>query len=507
MKLFSTRQIASIDQFTIANEPISSCELMERASSEIYNKITELFSKDAEFVVIAGHGNNGGDGLVVARLMAQSNFKVRVLLVSQIEKLSPDSKINFERLRTISSIKCQFIKKSSEIDFASDEVIIDALFGSGLTRPLEGLALETVIKINNSGCKVASIDIPSGLMGEDNSGNNKEGIVKANYTLTLQFPKISFFFSENSKYTGKWFVLPIGLHKDIIEKEPSPFFYTEIDTIKNIIKKRDQFSHKGNFGHALLMAGSYGKMGAAVLSAKACMRTGVGLLTTHIPECGYEIVQISVPEAMVSIDTCREFISELPSLKNFNSIGIGPGIGTNPLTLELLRKLIENAFVPFVLDADALNLISENKDMLKLLPVNTIITPHPKEFDRLAGNSESSYERLLKAKQLAKKYNLIIILKGAYTQIVFPDGKCFFNSTGNPGMATGGSGDVLTGIILGLLAQGYSSFEAALLGVYLHGLSGDVSAKGNSQESLIASDIIENIGNAYKIIQKEKHLL
>lgn len=503
MKLFSTRQIASIDQFTIANEPISSCELMERASSEIYNKITELFSKDTEFMVIAGHGNNGGDGLVVARLMAQSNFKVRVLFVTQIEKLSPDCKVNFERLKTISSIKYQFINKSSEISFNSNEVIIDALFGSGLTRPLEGLALEMVIKINNSECKVVSIDIPSGLMGEDNSKNNKEGIVKADYTLTLQFPKVSFFFAENSKFTGKWFVLPIGLHKEIIEKESSSFFYTEIDTIKNILKKRDQFSHKGNFGHALLIAGSYGKMGAAVLSAKSCMRTGVGLLTTHIPECGYEIVQISVPEAMVSIDTCHEFISELPSLKNYNSIGIGPGIGTNPLTLELLRKLIENVSVPIVLDADALNLISENKDMLKLLPVNTIITPHPKEFDRLAGNSESSYERLLKVKQLAEKYNLIIVLKGAYTQIVFPDGECFFNSTGNPGMATGGSGDVLTGIILGLLAQGYSSFEAALLGVYLHGFSGDLSAQENSQESLIASDIIDNIGNAYKIIQKE----
>jgi ADP-dependent NAD(P)H-hydrate dehydratase / NAD(P)H-hydrate epimerase len=503
MKLFSTRQIASIDQYTIANEPISSCDLMERASMEIYKKITELFFKDTEFVVIAGHGNNGGDGLVVARLLSQANYKVRVLFVTQIEKLSADSKVNFERLKTISSIKYQFVKNSNEIDFHSDEVIIDALFGSGLTRPIEGLALEAVIKMNNSGCKIISIDVPSGLMGEDNSENNQEGVVKATYTLTLQFPKISFFFAENAKFTGKWFVLPIGLHKDIMEKEPSPFFYTEMDTIKNILKKRDPFSHKGNFGHGLLIAGSYGKMGAAVLSARASMRTGLGLLTVHIPECGYEIFQISVPEAMVSIDTCHDFISELPSLKNFNSMGIGPGIGTNPLTLELLRKLIENVSVPMVLDADALNLISENKDMLKLLPVNTIITPHPKEFDRLVGNSESTYERLHKAKQLAEKYKLIIVLKGAHTQIVFPDGKCFFNSTGNPGMATGGSGDVLTGIILGLLAQGYSSTKAALLGVYLHGLSGDISALEKSQESLIASDIVDNIGYAYKLIQKE----
>jgi ADP-dependent NAD(P)H-hydrate dehydratase / NAD(P)H-hydrate epimerase len=503
MKLFNVSQISAIDKYTIANEPIESIDLMERASKAICNKIIEIFSKDKKIVVVAGHGNNGGDGLAVARMLHENGYTVRIILVDLSNKLSIDCQKNFDRIISFNEVKYIVLKNISELKFEKNEVIIDALYGSGLSRQLEGLSLDIVKKINVAGNKILSIDLPSGLFGEDNLLNNPIGIVNADYTLTLQFPKISFFFAENEKYTGKWFVLPIGLHSEIIKSESSTYHFIEINEIRSIIKIRKTFSHKGSYGHALLISGSYGKIGAAVLASRACMRTGAGLLTTHIPKCGNEIIQTAIPEAMVSADTCNNFISELPEIQNYAAIGIGPGIGLHALTAELVYKLLTISKMQMVLDADALNILSENKNWFDLLPENTILTPHPKEFDRLVGVSENTFIRHLKAKDFAKKYQVIIVLKGAYTQVICPDGTCYINSTGNPGMATGGSGDVLLGIILGLLSQGYSSIEAAILGVYLHGLAGDLAEINYSQESIIAGDIIENIGNAYKKIHSD----
>lgn len=500
MKIFLANQVADIDKFTILNEPISSIDLMERASMEIFRKLSELFSKENEFVVVSGPGNNGGDGLAVARMLHNSDYKVRVYLADISGNFSNDCSINLERLKSNKEIKVEVVKNISKVNFKSTEVIIDALFGSGLNRQLDNFAADIVTLINNSGCKVVSIDLPSGLFGEDNTQNNEEAIVKANFTLTLQFPKLSFFFAENNQYTGKWIVLPIGLHKEKLNSEKTNYYYINKEFVKNIIVNRDTFSHKGSYGHALLFSGSKGKIGATVLTARACLRSGVGLLTTHVPKCGYEIMQTAVPESMVSLDKNENIISEIPAIEIYNAIGVGPGIGTEKETADFVKLLIKNCSKPLVVDADGLNIISKNKELLRLLPENTVLTPHPKEFDRLAGDSETFYQRHLKAIEFARMYNVHIVLKGAFTQIISPDGNCYFNSTGNPGMATGGSGDVLTGIILSFLAQGYSVLDASILGVYIHGLAGDLVVEENSQESLIAGDLVEMLGKAFNIL-------
>ncbi|PIV58984.1 MAG: NAD(P)H-hydrate epimerase, partial [Bacteroidetes bacterium CG02_land_8_20_14_3_00_31_25] len=302
MKLFFTKQIAKIDKFTIEHEPVSSIDLMERAANEIFKKIVEIYPLNTKFVIVSGSGNNGGDGLAVARLLYKARFSVKVFLLDISGKFSEDCKTNTERLKLLPNLEFSIVKNADSTSFKNDEVIIDAIFGSGLTRKVEGFVAEIINKINDSGCKIISIDIPSGLFGEDNSENNLQNIVKANYTLTLQFPKISFFFAENNIFVGNWYVLPIGLHKEIINTEPSNYSYVDNEFVKNIIHKRDKFSHKGSYGHALLIAGSKGKMGAAILASRACLRAGAGLLTTHVPKCGYKIIQTAIPEAMASID-------------------------------------------------------------------------------------------------------------------------------------------------------------------------------------------------------------
>jgi len=359
--------------------------------------------------------------------------------------------------------------------------------------------------INQSDCTVVSIDMPSGLFFDNNNENDLNKIIHAHYTLTFQQPKLSFFFAENAAYTGQWKVLNIGLLPEAIEKQNSRYHVLQKKDIAAYIQPRNKFAHKGDFGHACLIAGSHGMMGACVLAAKACLRTGVGLVTTHIPQGENVIVQTSVPEALVSLDENPEVISQIPDLNSFSAIAIGPGIGKKQetqqamLTLFYLKNTRKTNFSgSLVLDADALNILSENRDWLDMLPPNSILTPHPKEFDRLAGKSENSYQRHLKQIKMARKYSVFIVLKGAHTSIATPDGSCFFNTTGNPGMATAGSGDVLTGIIVSLLAQGWSPHRAACTGVWLHGAAGDIVALKSGQQALIAGDIIKNIGKAYK---------
>jgi NAD(P)H-hydrate epimerase len=344
---------------------------------------------------------------------------------------------------------------------------------------------------------VVSIDIPSGLMGEDNTGNIPENIIQADFTLTFQFPKISFFFAENEKYIGSWEVLPIRLHPDGIAQTQTGFFLIEKEEIQQIVPVRSRFGHKGTYGHALLIAGSFGKMGAAVLASKACLRSGVGLLTTHVPHLGYPIIQTAVPEAMASVDQHDSIFTEFPDLTQFSAVGVGPGIGLKSNTKKAFCELLEKSQVPMVIDADALNILSANKIWLEKIPANSILTPHPGEFKRLVGESGNSYIRIQKQIEFSKKYKVIVVLKGAFTSVSTPDGRLFFNSSGNPGMATAGSGDVLTGIVLGLLAQGISPENAALAGVYLHGLAGDLAILENSEYSLVSGDIVKFLGKAF----------
>jgi hydroxyethylthiazole kinase-like uncharacterized protein yjeF len=498
MKLFTCKQIARIDQLTMQLEPISSIDLMERASFKIADWLIHHIDRNRKVYLFAGPGNNGGDALAVARMLAWSNLNCTVYLADFGRELKGDAAINWQRLEEQNKVILKRIDSENTIPkIHADTIVIDGLFGSGLNKPLDGLAKIIVKKINQSGAEVISIDIPSGLFGEDNSENDLSAVIKASQTLTLQFPKLSFLFPENYQFVGDWTVLPIGLHPEAIDQTASNYHYLTKELISGKIKKRGKFSHKGTYGHALLIAGSYGKMGASVLASKACLRSGVGLLTSHIPQRGFEIIQNSVPEAMTSIDSSKTVFSEVPDLSSFSAIGIGPGLDKKQETRQALKALLQSRPEKLIIDADALNILSENQDWYGLLPENTILTPHPKEFERLIGPSANSFERLQKQLQFSAKYKVIVVCKGANTSITFADGRVFFNSTGNPGMATGGSGDILTGIILGLLAQNYTPEEAVLIGVYLHGLAGDLAATEFGEYSLIAGDIITHIGKAF----------
>lgn len=513
MKLFTTRQISALDKYTIENEPVSDIDLMERASLQITGWLANRYSTESKMVFFAGPGNNGGDAMSIARQMADLDFICEVWLINFGNELKGSPAINWQRLEKQGKVKLSKLTEMNDFpEIGSTDVILDGLFGSGLTRPLEGFPAEIVLKINALTSRhptqsrvmtkttkntIISIDIPSGLMGEDNTFNNPENIIRADFTLTFQFTKISFFFAENEKYTGYWEVLPIRLHPEGIAQTSTDFFLIDKENVQQIIQNRSRFGHKGTYGHALLIAGSYGKMGAAILASKACLRSGAGLVTTHVPHLGYTIIQTAVPESMASIDQHDSFFTEFPGLAQFSAIGVGPGINQKTNTKRALCELLEKSVSPMVIDADALNILAENKTWLEKLPENSILTPHPGEFKRLVGDAENSWQRIQQQIEFSKKYKIIVVLKGAFTTVSTPEGMMFFNSTGNPGMATAGSGDVLTGIILGLLVQGISSENAALAGVYLHGLAGDLAVLQKSEYSMIAGDIIDFLGQAF----------
>jgi NAD(P)H-hydrate epimerase len=504
MKFFKTDQIKAIDAFTVSHEPIDSFALMERASTAFFNEMLPFLEKELPVTVFAGPGNNGGDALVVSRFLLMAGLTVQVYLVNPGKSLSADCNRALEKLKKGYPFSVTEVTDLRQVVIPEKSYIVDGLFGSGLTRPLEGLFAEIVKHINNSRQVVFSIDIPSGLFGEDNRHNNPEAIVKAHYTFSFQFPKLSFLLPENEKQVGDWRILDIGLHPQAIEEQPSSFYYLEEKEIESRLHFRSKFSHKGTYGHAFLIAGSYSKMGAAVLAAKAALKAGCGLLTVHVPAKGVDIMQISQPEAMVDPDADDKVFSSAELSAHFDAVGVGPGLGLHEKSQKGLLALLETVNRPLVLDADALNMLALSLDMKRKLPENTILTPHPKEFDRLTSPSSSGYERLQKQLDFSQQNKVIVILKGANTCISFPDGRCIFNSTGNPGMATAGSGDTLTGIILSLLAQRYPAEEAAVIGVYIHGMAGDLAARKFSQESLLAGDIADSLGDVFSYLKRKQ---
>lgn len=507
MKIFPAELVKAIDQYTIENEPISAIDLMERASIAIRNRIMELFPDiDAEFVIFAGTGNNGGDGLAVARLLAESGYRVSVYKVQTTAQTSNETQINVQKLKASDNLQVSSLQPETVMPYLNpDVIIIDALFGSGLNRPLDGFNKQIVDYINSSGCRIIAVDMPSGLMAEDNSDNDLEAIVKADYTITLQMPKLALILPDNDQYVGELSIIPIGLSPKALDGFPSNMFYVTNALASKMLYKRRKFSHKGTFGHCYLVAGSQQMFGAAILSSKACMRSGSGLLTSHIPSGCQSALNIAIPEVIVEQDSSSEQFTQHGNLTSFDAIGIGPGLGTSSATAAALSGLLVDAKrMPLIIDADALNIVAYNKDLLKSIPKFAILTPHPKEFERLAGGWNNDIEKLQLLLKFTKEYSLYVVLKGANTVIASPDGKLWFASVGNPGMATAGSGDVLTGIILSLLGQGYSPEEASILGVSLHGLAGDFAASDKGQESLIASDITDNIGNAFKALWSTK---
>lgn len=498
MKILSAEEIRNWDQFTIENEPVSSIDLMERAASRITDWVLEHYPGQA-YAIFCGKGNNGGDGLAVARqlLQAKPDAILNIHILEFGIKGTEDFQQNLARLHHYTGASLFYIQEEGHFPpIHKNELVIDALFGSGLNRGLEGLTAKLVQYINDSTAKILSIDIPSGLFA-DHSARGMTTI-HSDHTLSFQCYKPAFLFAENEHIIGNLEIVDIGLLPGYLETIHPKFEFITLYSLRAIFHPRRKFSHKGNFGHALLIAGSTGKMGAAVLSARACLRSGVGLLTMVTPLAGIDILQTSVPEAMVMDNLDISTID----WSRFNAVGIGPGLGTSELAANLLSQVSGHLNV---VDADALNIISQRPELLKTLRPGTILTPHPKEFERLFGATSNDFERADKAIAKAKEHQLIIILKGHYTLVAMPDGKAFINITGNPGMATAGSGDVLTGILSGLIAQGYIPEEAARLGVFLHGLAGDIAAEKTSMEAMIASDITENLGEAFLQLQMPLH--
>lgn len=503
MKILSAVQLRDADAHTIKYEPISSIDLMERAASKCVQWLLRHVSTSQEVYVYCGLGNNGGDGLAIARMLAERGYTVKVFILKHRDKSSGDFRINEHRLQE-TDVDIQVIDNEQQLVAPPQNAcVIDAILGSGLDKPVEGFLAKIIYRINTSGARIISIDLPSGLFADDNASNTKDNIIRASHTLTFNSPKLSFLFPGNAAFVGEFTVLDIGLSSDFISSVTTKDHFITKHDIKSILRPRTKFSHKGDYGHALLVAGSFGKMGAAVLAGKGCLRAGAGLLTVHIPKCGYHIMQTALPEAMAIVDEGEQFVTEVPPWSHFDAIGIGPGISREERTQTMLKLLIQNTGLPLVLDADAINILGENKTWLSFLPAGSILTPHPKEFERVAGQWKDDTDRHEMHRNFAVKHNVYVVLKGAHTAVACPDGNVYFNSTGNPGMATGGSGDVLTGIITGLIAQEYTPREACVLGVYVHGLAGDFAAAARSEESITAGDIADHLGDAWRYLHTE----
>lgn len=499
MKILTAPQIREADQYTIQHEPIPSLLLMERAAHKVVEMlVNEYQSTQRVKHIFCGTGNNGGDGLAIGRLLHQQHHSVKIYLLEG--NPSRDYSTNLKKIKDIPEIECIHIKNVHQLtEFHSSDIIIDAIFGTGLNKPIEGSIKEIVDFLNQLEEVIRiAVDIPTGLFA-DQSNHEEDTIFQSHRVYTFHAPKLAFLLPQNEHYVNSFKVLDIRLSSEFTENMEGQLYYLEKRNIEDRFKHRKKFTHKGTYGHTLMIAGAQGKMGAAVLASTAALKSGTGLLTAHIPSGQNNIVQISIPEAMTSLDTHGDIWSELPDVYK-KTIGVGPGIGTSHTTQAVFRQLLLQSSQPMVIDADAINLLSLDPTMLRLVPVNSILTPHPKEFERLTEGWVDDFDRLEVQRQFSIKHHITVVYKGAHTCISDPKGNLYFNSTGNSGMATAGSGDVLTGIITSLLSQGYEPTDAAIIGVYVHGLAGNFSLESESKESLIASDIIKNLGKAFNYI-------
>lgn len=493
MKILSASQIRELDAYTIAQTPIASIDLMERACRAFSNWLTVHFQGRERVGIVCGTGNNGGDGMGIARMIREQGYEPTCWIVKSGMPVTNDFSVNLERAKN-AGVRIFEVSDPSENLFHGCDVMIDALFGSGLSRPAEGLYAWVIEELNRADVYRIAVDIPSGLRVDAASTGP---IVAADYTISFQLPKLAFMLPQNGKYVGEWELVDIGLDKGFIKNTETAFCYTREKAIRRLMHRRNRFDNKGTYGHALLIAGSLGKIGAAVLASRAALRSGLGLLTVHVPRCGNFVLQTSVPEAMVSLDRDEEMFTSPPALDSYSTLGIGPGLGRSSETVQALEFVLNHYRRPIVIDADAINILSERKDLIGLIPEGSILTPHPKEFERLVGKISDDFARLDALREFASRIRSVVVLKGAFTAIADPAGNVHFNSTGNPGMATAGTGDTLTGMITSLLAQQYKPFDAARIGVFIHGLAGDMAARERGMSSLIASDITEFLPAAF----------
>ncbi len=495
MKLFSAEQIYAADKFTIAKQKITSDELMERAAIQIFNWMhLRMQGAPVKIHLFCGIGNNGGDGIALARHLQEHGYNIAVYVVNYSTKRSKDFLINLDRLKD-RKIWPTFMDSDGEFpEIGADDIIVDAIFGIGLNRPPTAWVGKLISYLHDSKAFILSVDIPSGLYVNSVPKQN-DAVVKANFVLSFQAPKLVFFLPETGIYLDQWEVLDIGLDQEFLSTEETDYELIGKNEVLPIYIPRTKFSHKGKYGHVLVIGGSYGKIGAIKLASSATLKIGGGLVTAYIPKCGFTAMQTALPEAMVLTDGDK-YITNIDFSIKASAIAIGMGLGIETETTKAFANFLKTNSVPLVIDADGLNILAANKELLGRLPKLSVLTPHPGELERLVGKWKDDFDKLDKVKKLSKKFDCIIVIKGAHSITVYHD-KGFVNTTGNPGMATAGSGDVLSGIISGLIAQGYEPLQAAIFGVYLHGKSADLQIENTCYQSLIASDIVKGLGAAY----------
>ena len=496
MKIYSSQQMQEADKATIQRQNISSLELMERAATKVFDLIHhKLQGAPIPIHIFCGIGNNGGDGLVISRLLNMHGYHVKTYVVNFSDHRSKDFLANYDRLKEIA--KEWPVQLKSEEDFPEidhNDFVIDAIFGVGLNRPLVSWVVSLVKHINKSECFTLSVDIPSGLY-TDKMPDDPEGVCFADVTVTFQLPKLVFFLPQTAVYSKDLQVVDIGLDVSFLAQHPGIGELIGGNEVLPLYRHRQKFSHKGTYGHCVLIGGSYGKIGSVTLATKAALRTGAGLATAYVPECGYEVMQTVVPEAMVITDDDDE-LAEISLDFKPSAVGIGIGLGTSTKTIKAFGEFLRNNKAPIVVDADGINILAKQAELLEFLPKQAIITPHPKELERLIGSWKDDFDKIEKVKAFSKQYDCIVVVKGAHSLTIYRD-QLFVNNSGNPGMATGGSGDVLTGMLTALLSQGYPPLHAAIFGVFLHGNAGDIAAQHTGFEGLIAGDIIARIGAAF----------
>lgn len=497
MKIFSKEQIYEGDLLTAKKQNITSTELMERAGIQIFNWLhVRMQGAQVPIHVFCGIGNNGGDGLVVARHLITHGYNVNTYIVNCSDKRSKDFLINYDLIKQTTKKWPNML--SCEADFPEihkDDIIVDAIFGIGLNRPVNDWVKSLFVHFRNSHAFTLSVDIPSGAY-TDKIPEDENGVVWANHTLSFQSPKLIFFLPDTAKFSLQWEVLDIGIDREFLFTSQTAAEWIGKHDVLPIYRPREKFAHKGTYGHSLIIGGSYGKIGSVLLTSRATLSIGAGLVTAFVPKCGYQILQTAFPEAMIITDVSEEVITDIDYEIEPKVIGLGIGMGTATETISALEKFLKSNKLPLVIDADGLNILAKKKALLKLLPEQSVLTPHPKELERLIGKWKDDFDKLEKTKKFSKKYNIIVVIKGANTITVFQD-KYYVNSTGNPGMATAGVGDVLTGVITGLISQDYEPLAATVFGVYLHGRAADIAIEDLGYQSLIASHIIEALGEAY----------
>lgn len=490
MKILSAAQIREADRFTIENEKIASIDLMERASIAFCKKFESLFQSPT-VKIFCGIGNNGGDGLAIARILKEKNYSVEIFIEGDVNYATKDFQINLQRVKRECDCPVNYLSQHSQLPvIEKNDIVIDALFGIGLNRSIEGWLSDLIKHINSFSGKIVAVDVPSGFFADTTTNSE---CIHATTTISFQLPKLMFMFPQSYESVGEFHLVDIGLSSEFIDQATVKEFFVDEKMIRNIYRPRKKFANKGVYGHAVLIGGEKGKSGAVWMASLACLRAGAGLVSMQLLDRTQQNSQPEFPELMIW--------NSKNDLKKINAIGIGCGLGMSAQSAKILSDYLQKFKSPMVIDADAINLLSQNKNLIKKIPAQSILTPHIKEFERLVGAVKDDFERWQKQKTFSEKNKVFVVLKGAHTCITTPEGESYFNSTGNPGMSTGGSGDVLTGIITGLIAQHYSPLESCLLGVYIHGLAGDIAAEKLSEEAMIAGDIIDSLGEAYKKIR------